>query len=218
MALEENKVDKQEGKELSSNDFTDELKDKVESIDELKDKLDGIEEGAQKNVHSDWEATDGDALILHKPILDVYPDSAEWDSVNHKIIFKHQDTELPDMEIDGADFIKDGMVEDVQIVDGNLVITFNIDHGLEPISIPLSEIFNPENYYTKEDINHKFYTKEHIDTTHYTKEQTDIKFVEKVPGKDLSSNDFTDKLKEKLENLEILEGITNEEIDELIED
>lgn len=180
-ALDELKVDKEDGKELSSNDFT----------DELKNKLDGIEEGAQKNVKSDWNATEGDALILNKPTFTEYPNAAEWDHINHKIIFKHDDTELPDMEIDGADFVKDGMIENIEIVDGNLVVTFNTDHGLDPISIPLSKIFNPENYYTKEDINHKF----------YTKEQSDNKYVEKVPGKQLSTEDFTTAFKEKLENI-----------------
>lgn len=50
-------VQKEEGKGLSSNDFT----------DTLLTKLNGIEEGAQKNVQSDWNATSGDALIKNKP-------------------------------------------------------------------------------------------------------------------------------------------------------
>jgi hypothetical protein len=51
------KVDKIEGKGLSTNDFT----------DVLKDKLDGIQEGAEVNVNADWNATSGDAQILNKP-------------------------------------------------------------------------------------------------------------------------------------------------------
>jgi hypothetical protein len=51
------KVDKIEGKGLSTNDFT----------DLLKDKLDGIQEGAEVNVNADWNATSGDAQILNKP-------------------------------------------------------------------------------------------------------------------------------------------------------
>ena len=51
------KVDKVTGKGLSKNDFT----------DELKTKLDGIEDGAQANVNADWNALSGDAKILHKP-------------------------------------------------------------------------------------------------------------------------------------------------------
>lgn len=53
------KVDKVTGKDLSTNDFT----------DALKNKLDGIEDEAQKNVQSDWEVVDttSDAYIKNKP-------------------------------------------------------------------------------------------------------------------------------------------------------
>jgi hypothetical protein len=51
------KVDKVAGKELSTNDFT----------DTLKNKLDVIQEGAEVNVNADWNATSGDAQILNKP-------------------------------------------------------------------------------------------------------------------------------------------------------
>ena len=53
------KVDAEAGKGLSTNDFT----------DALKTKLEGVEAGAQVNVQSDWNATSGDALILNKPTL-----------------------------------------------------------------------------------------------------------------------------------------------------
>ena len=53
----DSKQDKQEGKGLSSNDFTD-----LEKI-----KLSGIAEGANVNVQSDWNATEGDAFIKNKP-------------------------------------------------------------------------------------------------------------------------------------------------------
>lgn len=53
-----NKVDKEEGKGLSSNDYT----------DAEKSKLSGIEAGAQKNVKSDWNAeADTASEILNKP-------------------------------------------------------------------------------------------------------------------------------------------------------
>lgn len=53
------KVDKVVGKDLSTNDFT----------DALKDKLDGIQSGAEVNVQSDWEQTDNtaDDFIKNKP-------------------------------------------------------------------------------------------------------------------------------------------------------
>lgn len=56
-ALDADKVDKVEGKGLSTNDFT----------DALNTKLTGIEAGAQVNVQSDWNATEGDAFIKNKP-------------------------------------------------------------------------------------------------------------------------------------------------------
>ena len=53
------KVDKVAGKGLSTNDFT--------NAD--KTKLDGIEDGAEVNVNADWNASSGDAQILNKPTL-----------------------------------------------------------------------------------------------------------------------------------------------------
>ena len=59
--LLENKVDKVEGKDLSDNNFT----------TVLKEKLDGIEEGAKVNVQADWNETDDttDSFIKNKPEL-----------------------------------------------------------------------------------------------------------------------------------------------------
>lgn len=53
------KVDKIAGKGLSTNDFT----------NTLKTKLDGIQDGAEVNVNADWNATSGDAQILNKPTI-----------------------------------------------------------------------------------------------------------------------------------------------------
>jgi len=52
-----NKVDKEAGKGLSSEDYT--FAEKT--------KLAGIENGAEVNVNADWNATSGDAEILNKP-------------------------------------------------------------------------------------------------------------------------------------------------------
>lgn len=74
-------------------------------------------------------------------------DSGSYNSTTKKIELKHGSTVLS--EIDATAFIKDGMVSDVAITGGNLVITFNTDSGKQPISIPLTDIFNPANYYDK---------------------------------------------------------------------
>lgn len=60
--LSENKVDKVAGKGLSTNDFT----------DAYKEKLDSIIPGGQQNVQSDWAVTDvsDDAYIKNKPVLE----------------------------------------------------------------------------------------------------------------------------------------------------
>ena len=53
-------VEKEDGKSLSTNDFT----------NELKTKLDGIAAGAQVNVKPDWSAGAGNAAeILNKPTI-----------------------------------------------------------------------------------------------------------------------------------------------------
>lgn len=77
-------------------------------------------------------------------------DSASYNSSNHTIVFKHGSTQL--FTLDAAAFVKDGMVDSVVISNGNLVITFNTDAGKQPISIALTDIFNPSNYYTKTEI------------------------------------------------------------------
>lgn len=76
-----NKVTKAAGKGLSTNDYTNDDKQKVNNaiVDAnyvhtdnnfstaYKTKLDGIQSGAEVNVQSDWTATDGDAFIKNKP-------------------------------------------------------------------------------------------------------------------------------------------------------
>lgn len=89
-----------------------------------------------------------DDILYHS--LEAYPTIALYNSSTKKITFKNaSNTELPNMEIDASAFIKDGMVKDVVIQNGNIVVSFNTDAEKEDISIPLSSIFDPSNYYTK---------------------------------------------------------------------
>jgi hypothetical protein len=64
------KVDKIEGKELSTNDFD----------NNYKDKLDNIEANAEVNVQSNWDETDttNDAFIENKPDITV----ATWGKID----------------------------------------------------------------------------------------------------------------------------------------
>lgn len=88
------------------------------------------------------------------PDVSTYFDDAEYDSENLRINFKHNG--VIKKYIDATDFIKDGMVNTVAITNGNLVVTFNTDAGKQPISIPLTDIFNPNNYYTKTESDNKY--------------------------------------------------------------
>ena len=77
--------------------------------------------------------------------------SVEYNKANKEINFKDINGTIIST-IDATDFIVDGMVEDVRIENGNLVIDFNTDSGIQDIEIPLKDIFNPANYYTKDEI------------------------------------------------------------------
>lgn len=127
------KVDKVEGKSLSTNDYVTADKTKVTNINEVieaaaknitatgisitldkrnlvtnvvenielnlpasttalaglmlpsdKTKLNGIAAGAEVNVNADWNATEGDALILNKPILATVATSGSYDDLTEK--------------------------------------------------------------------------------------------------------------------------------------
>ena len=78
----------------------------------------------------------------------------EWDS-NAKALKLYSGNHLL-ATVDGTTWVKDGMVESAAIVGNNLEITFNTDSGKEKISVPLTDIFNPDNYYNKTEIDSKF--------------------------------------------------------------
>ena len=78
----------------------------------------------------------------------------EWDS-NAKALKLYSGNHLL-ATVDGTSWVKDGMVESAAIVGNNLEITFNTDSGKEKISVPLTDVFNPDNYYNKTEIDSKF--------------------------------------------------------------
>lgn len=78
----------------------------------------------------------------------------EWDS-NEKKLKLYSGNHLLG-SVDGTSWVKDGMVESAAIVGNNLEITFNTDAGKEKITVPLTDIFNPDNYYNKTEIDSKF--------------------------------------------------------------
>ena len=129
---------------------------------------------------------DAGYLTQHQSLVDYYTkqevnvltsnffDKAIYDSDNKAIIFKNGDDVIA--TIDATGFIKDGMVSNVEILESNLVITFNTDAGKEPISIALTDIFNPANYYNKTEVDGKLALKADASNV-YTKEDADGKFL-----------------------------------------
>ena len=71
-----NYVLKVDGKSLSTNDFN----------NTYKSKLDGIATGAEVNVNADWNATSGDAQILNKPSLSTVATSGSYNDLLNKPI------------------------------------------------------------------------------------------------------------------------------------
>lgn len=82
-----------------------------------------------------------------------YINGGAYNSTSKKIELKNDSTVIA--EIDATAFIKDGMVSSVEVSGSNLVITFNTDSGKEPISIPISSIFDSSLYYTKTEVDAK---------------------------------------------------------------
>lgn len=114
--------------------------------------------------------------------------SADYDSTNKQIVFKNSEGTIID-SIDAAVFVKDGMVSNVRIVNGVLKITFNTDAGKQDIDIPISSIFDANNYYTKSQCDDKFATKSSTGN-YYTKAEVDALITQAVQdaisGVDLS--------------------------------
>lgn len=96
--------------------------------------------------------------------LSAYATGAEYDSTSKRIYLKHGSDRLA-AYVDATAFIKDGMVDNVTINSGYLVITFNTDSGKEPISLAITDIFNASNYYTKAEIDNAGYLTQESDPT-----------------------------------------------------
>ena len=79
---------------------------------------------------------------------------ADYDSQTERINFYNASGSVVDY-IDASAFIVDGMIDDVYIDNGYLVIDFNTASGKQDIRIPLTDIFPADDYYTKSDVDTK---------------------------------------------------------------
>lgn len=90
--------------------------------------------------------------------------------------------------LDARPFIKDGMVNSVYISNNTLVITFNTDSGREAIGVPLSSVFNPNNYYTKVQVDNRLAS---LLDNYYNKSQIDSRLADKASINGDRVQDFT---------------------------
>lgn len=99
----------------------------------------------------------------------------DYDSQTKSIRFYNKNKSAILATLDAKPFIKDGMVNSVYISNNTLVITFNTDAGREAIGVPLTSVFNPNNYYTKVQVDSRIATAlDNLNlSNYYTKSQTD---------------------------------------------
>ena len=122
-------------------------------IDTLNDELDG-----EKTIREAADVALGgriDAEVTTRENNAVA--SAEYVESAKTIDFKNANGGVIS-QIDATPFLKDGMIDDVRIENGKLIIVFNTESGKETIEIPLTDIFNPDNYYTKAEVDDKVAT------------------------------------------------------------
>ena len=95
------------------------------------------------------------------PSVTGYADSVAYDTNTKYMKFYHGGTGGTEVfSFDASPFLIDGMVQNVEIKDVTisgesvtcLVISFNTDAGKQDINIPLTDIFDASNYYTKDEV------------------------------------------------------------------
>ena len=101
------------------------------------------------------------ALKSDIPSVSGYADAVKYDTNTKYMKFYHGGTGGTEVySFDASPFLIDGMVQNVEIKDVEisgetvtcLVISFNTDAGKQDINIPLTDIFDASNYYTKDEV------------------------------------------------------------------
>lgn len=105
--------------------------------------------------------TDNIAQKSDIPAVSGYADSVAYDTNTKYMKFYHGGTGGTEVfSFDASPFLIDGMVQNVEIKDVTisgesvtcLVISFNTDAGKQDINIPIADIFDASNYYTKDEV------------------------------------------------------------------
>lgn len=119
---------------------------------------------ANTDIHvtsADKTSWNAKADISDIPSVSGYADSVKYNSTSKYVEFYHGGTGGTKVfEYDASPFLIDGMVQNVEIKDVEisgetvtcLVISFNTDAGKQDINVPLTDIFDASNYYTKSEV------------------------------------------------------------------
>ena len=156
--------------------------------------------------------------------------NAQYNSTDKKIYFySGATTENSVANIDATDFIKDGMVSNVEIKDVTdsgscLVITFNADAGKQDINIPISTIFNPANYYQKSEtsgsteLNTAFGLKANVSdfTAHTGNNDIHITADERTKWNNAATSSHTHTNKDVLDTITAIDSELNENSKNLV--
>lgn len=255
------KVDKVEGKSLSTNDYVTADKTKVTNINEVieaatknitatgisitldkrnlvtnvvenieldlpasttalaglmlpsdKTKLNGIAAGAEVNVNADWNATEGDALILNKPTLSTVATSGSYNDLTSKptiptvdVNKEYVDTQLATKANASNVYTKaevDSKVSSVYRVKGSVASYAN----LPTVDVTIGDVYNVSdtgaNYVATSTTPTWDKLSETVDLSGYATTAAMNSAlgnkVDKVSGKALSTNDYTTAEKNKL--------------------
>lgn len=141
----------------------------------------------------------------------------DYDSLTKRIRFFAKGKEKNPLNViaslDARPFIKDGMVNSVYISNNTLVITFNTDAGREAIGVPLSSVFDPNNYYNKTQVDNRLNQITYLFTNYYNKSQIDTMLSNLDVDGYAELNEHTGKLKHGQASAVVLDAIVfdNEE-------
>ena len=143
---------------------------------------------------------DANYLTQHQSLTDVFADVVYDSQTKHINFYGKGDTQHTNVlaYVDATPFVIDGMVQNVYISNGNLVITFNTDSGKQDIVIPLTDIFNPNNYYTKTEVDTALAAKANsssLSTVATSGSYNDLSNKPTIPDFDYYSEETTQNLK-----------------------
>lgn len=126
-------------------DSNDELADAISLKQDIIRDLETIRTGANKG-----------ATAVQPNTLNGYVNGGRYNSQNKRIELLHDSSVIAYINI--SDLPIGGMIDSVEVIDENLVITFITTTGTKSVSIPITSIFDPNNYYTKSQVDDKINT------------------------------------------------------------